>query len=139
MRRDPELNQRYERSNRSYDDLEWEETDINSERVVRVRERLQRSANADLPDIPFMGATKRKLNPKFVGALAAVGFAAVITLDTVANGPSSFVVENPEAATTTLAGISAAVGALAYKLTRGSESNKQESTRINHNNEHRRY
>lgn len=139
MRRDPESNQRYERSNRSYDDLKWEEPDINSERVARVRERLQRSANADLPDKPFMGATKRKLNPKFVGALAAVGFAAVITLDTVVNGPSSFVVEHPEAATTTLAGISAVVGALVYKLTHNLTSGKQESNRINHNNEHRRY
>ena len=138
MTRNLESNRYRESNNQEYDNFDWERPEYNKEKTNHAREHLRKSFNEETLDQPFRSATKRKLNPKFVGALAAIGFAAVITFDTAFNGPSSFVVEHPEAATTALAGISAAVGALAYKLTRGLEHKEQKSSRSSRTQEQRR-
>ena len=131
MRRGPEVSGRNEYSNYTRDNYEWEDPDAHFERAARTRERLRRSASEDLPDRLPSRADKRQLNPKFVGALTAVGFATVITVDAVNSGPSSFVVNNPEAATTLLAGASAAVGGMFYKIVKWLEEYDNERTGSN--------
>ena len=138
MRTNPESYRRRENEKNYYEDLGWEKPDYNSPRVKHTRERLRDSVNRDEPDKPFRNATKRQLNPKFVGTLAAIGTAVVITADVVLNGPSNLVIEHPEAATTFLASGSAAIGALAYKLTRDMEPKQQKSSKLNHKHDQRR-
>ncbi len=65
---------------------------------------------------------KYKLNPTFVGIVTAAIFAITIVADVIHNGPSSFVVNNPEAATTLLATGAATVGLGAAKITEGANA-----------------
>lgn len=83
----------------------------------------------DAPDHPWQKLVKRQLNPNIVGAAVAVASAAVLVLDTVNSGPSSFVVNNPEAATTALAAGTAAIGALASKMVRDGNAEELKQAR----------
>lgn len=89
-----------------------------------IRNSFQHHLEQDTPDKPWQKVIKHQLNPNTVGALTAIGFATVLTADVLFNGPSDFVVNHPEAATTALTATSAAIGALANKLVR--EANAKE-------------
>ena len=79
-------------------------------------ESFQRYLEEDTPDHPWQKIAKRQLNPNLVGALTAIGTAAVLTADIALNGPSGFVVNHPEAATTALAAGAGAIGAITSKI-----------------------
>ena len=96
----------------------------------------------DTPDRPWQKVAKRQLNPNFVGALTAIGFATVLASDVILNGPSGFVVNHPEAATTGLTAGAAVVGAAANKLVRDMNAKelkeaRQAERKQRHNQERR--
>ena len=100
---------------------------------TRSREEMSRDAfqdyvEADTPDRPWQEVMKKQIDPVKVGVLSGIGFAALMVFDVVHNGPSSLVVNNPEAAATALAGGAAAIGALATKLVQ--EENAEEIARV---------
>ena len=96
-----------------WDDLARERLNERLER--RSRESLQKNleqerTNGSWRDI-IKKAVEKISEPNKLGAIAAVGFATMMTADVVLNGPSEFVVNSPEAATTALALGAAAMGA----------------------------
>lgn len=92
----------------------------------RLKERLERRAHdslqnkleEDISDGLWQKIVKKTSDPNVLGALAAVGFATMMTADVVLNGPSEFVVNSPEAATTAMALGAAAIGAVFNKFGR---------------------
>ena len=101
----------------SYND-QWDDLmpDSSRPKIERIaRERFQANLAQDEPDGLWQKIVKKATEPNTLGAIAAIGFATVITADVVLNGPSEFVVNSPEAATTALALGAAAVGTLANR------------------------
>ena len=93
-----------------------------SERVERIaRPRFQANLERSEPDGLLQKIIKKVSDPNVMGGIAAVGFAVMMTADVVLNGPSEFVVNSPEAATTTLALGAAAIGTLFSRLARLAE------------------
>ena len=95
----------------------------------RTTRALKEYIAEDAPDHPWQVVAKRQLNPHLVGAVIAVASAAALTLDMVNSGPSSFVVNNPAAATTALAAGAAAIGGIASKLTGEANADELRATR----------
>ena len=126
---------KYPESNRwqdDYPDDDWDflgpDSDMEAERVAYATEAMSRYVGEDKPDQPWQKVMKRQLNPKVVGALVAIGFAAALVLDVVVNNnPSSLVVNHPEAATLGLTGGAALAGLGAAKIT--SDVNAKEISR----------
>ena len=103
-----------------WEDLARERLNERLER--RSRESLQQNLEQDRPDGPWQKIVKKISNPNVLGSVAAIGFATMMVADVVLNGPSEFVVNSPEAATTALALGAAAIGAAFNKLGRKAEA-----------------
>ena len=110
-------------SRSSYDmNRDYLAPDSSRSRVERIaRERFQANLAQNEPDGSLQKIIKKVTEPNTLGAIAAIGFATILTADVVLNGPSDFVINSPEAATTTLALGAAAVGALASRGARLAE------------------
>ena len=122
------MNRKPESYRHRTDENNWENIESSFFSEKAANRAIQRCLEEDASERPWKTVSKHQLNPKVAGAVTAILFAATMTLDVVHNGPSSFVVNNPEAATTTLAMGAAAIGALTSKLV--GEANANEVKRI---------
>ena len=117
---------------------EWDMLAAPSDESIEATTRSFKSyLEQDTPDHPWKKVEKRQLNPNFVGALTAIGFATVLASDVLLNGPSGFVVNHPEAATTALTAGAAVVGAAANKLVRDANAKELKAARQAERNERR--
>lgn len=122
------MNRKPESYRRNTDENNWENIESSFFSEKAASRAIKRCLEEDASERPWKTVSKHQFNPKVVGAVSAILFAATMTLDVVHNGPSSFVVNNPEAATTALAIGAAAIGAITTKLV--GDANADEVKRI---------